>query len=172
MDDANNINKFYTDYWNYYLNVEKIQPGLLDKNSMSDIYVDNSFTDKYIDATNSSDISTIQMPKYEPLINTDENNYSKKDANKKPDFYKDIYEKTISDLKKNDPNFLNPANEIGSINPEKVSNNVGQFEPGYQIGKDNDKTKREWDKSKQMLLVSLIVIFLAITSFGIYIYKR
>ena len=97
------------------MQVEDIQPGLLDKTPMSNIYVDNTFSDKYLDVANFSNTSHIKLPTLQSLIGTTDSRLESK-----PDFYSDVFQKSINNLKQKDETFLNPIYEIGTLNPNDV----------------------------------------------------
>ena len=96
--------------------VEDIQPGLLDKTSMSDVFVNNTFPEKYLAVANFSDTSNIKLPTIQNLVGTVGGNQTQE----KPDFYTNVFKKVDDDLKLKDPTYKNPAYAINTINPENV----------------------------------------------------
>ena len=97
--------------------VEDIQPGLLDKTSMSDVFVNNSFPEKYLEVAHFSDTSNIKLPTIQNLVGTVEGNLT---TNEKPDFYTNVFKKVDDNLKLKDPTYKNPIYSIDTINPENV----------------------------------------------------
>ena len=97
--------------------VEDIQPGLLDKTSMSDVFVNDSFPEKYLEVAHFSDTSDIKLPTIQNLVGTVEGNLT---TNEKPDFYTNVFKKVGDNLKLKDPTYKNPIYSIDTINPENV----------------------------------------------------
>lgn len=97
--------------------VEDIQPGLLDKTSMSDVFVNNSFPEKYLEVAHFSDTSDIKLPTIQNLVGTVEGNLT---TNEKPDFYTNVFKKVDDNLKVKDSTYKNPIYSIDTINPENV----------------------------------------------------